>query len=154
MKKFLMILVAFMAISFLEAKEAKAVKITITIYFGDGSNCTGKGVCRVVIDVSLKSAPSGGNTQVIDGTAEVKGDKLYVTLSKEISEMAIKEQGVKVWSVKTPQQLSQDVAKQLGYNNLMILPNSYACERNTFVFDIKGSPSSKPAKRVSATGTN
>jgi hypothetical protein len=154
MKKFLMILIAFMALNLLEAKEAKAVKITVTIYFGDGLDCTGKGFCKLVIDVSLRSAPAGGNMQVIDGTAEVKGDKLYVTLSKEISDMAIKEQGVKVWSVKTPQQLSQAVAKQLGYNNLMILPNSYACERNTFVFDIKGSPSSKPTKRVSATGTN
>ena len=148
-----MILVVFLALYGLEAKEAKAVKITVTIYFGDGSNCTGRGFCKLVIDVSLRSAPAGGNVQVIDGTAEVKGDKLYVTLSKEVSEMAINEQGVKAWKVKTPQQLSQDVAKQLGYNNLMILPNSYACDRNTFVFDIKGTPSSKPVKGVSATGT-
>lgn len=153
MKKLLMILVAFMALNLLEAKEAKAVKITITIYFGDGADCAGKGFCKLVIDVSLRSAPTGGNLQVMDGTAEVKGDKLYVTLSKEISEMAINEQGVKVWSVKTPQQLSQDVARQLGYNNLMILPNKYACERNTFVFDVKGAPISKPVKGVSATGT-
>lgn len=147
-----MILVAIIALNLLEAKEAKAVKISITIYFGDGIDCRGKGICKLVIDVSLRSAPAGGNMQVIDGTAEVKGDKLYVTLSREISEMAIKEQGVKVWSVKTPLQLSQDVAKQLGYNNLMILPNKYACDRNTFVFDIKGSSATKPVKGVSATG--
>ncbi len=153
MKKFLMILVAFIAINLLEAKEAEAAKITITIYFGDGMDCTGRGFCKLVIDVSLRSAPSGGNVQVIDGTAEVKGDKLYVTLAKEVNEMATNAQGVKAWKVKTPQQLSHEVAKQLGYSNLMILPNSYACERNTFVFDIKGTPSSKPVRGVRATGT-
>jgi hypothetical protein len=152
MKKLLMILVAFLAINLIEAKEAKAVKVTVTIYFGDGSNCQGRGLCKVVIDISLRSAPAGGNVQVIDGTAEVKGDKLYVTLAKEVGEMAINAKGVKVWSVKTPQQLSQDVAKQLGYNNLAILPNNYACDRNTFVFDIKGSPSTRPVKNVGATG--
>ena len=151
MKKILMILVAFMAINLIEAKEAKAVKITVTIYFGDGSNCQGRGLCKVVIDVSLRTAPTGGNVQVIDGTAEVKGDKLYVTLTKEVGEMAINEKGIKAWSVKTPQQLSQDVAKQLGFNNLMILPNNYACDRNTFVFDIKGAPSTRPVRSVGAT---
>ncbi len=142
-----MILVVFLALYGLEAKEAKAVRVTITVVFGNGSNCAGRGICSVTIDVSLRAAQSGSTTtQVIEGNAEVKGDKLYVTLSKGLSDMAINEKGVKSVSIQRPQHLSPDVAKQLGYNNLTILPSNYVMDGNTITFDVKGAPASSPVK--------
>jgi hypothetical protein len=152
MKKLLMILVAFLAIYFLEAKEAQAFRVTITVVIGNGSNCAGRGICSVTIDLSLRSASSGGSTaQVIEGNAEVKGDKLYVTLSKGLGDMAANEKGVKSVSIKRPQRLSQDVAKQLGFSDLTILPSDYLLEGNSFVFDVKGSSVSNPVRGAGST---
>ena len=146
MKKILMILIVFLAIYGLEAKEAKAIRVTITVVTGSGKDCSGRGICSITIDVSLRAAQSGGTTtQVIDGNAEVKGDKLYVTLSKGLSEMASNEKGIKTVSIKRPQHLSQEVAKQLGFNDLILLPSDYVMDGSSFVFDIKGS-SSNPVK--------
>lgn len=152
MKKFLMILVLFVGLYIFETKEAKAVRVTITVVIGKGNNCEGRGICSVTIDVSLRSASSvGTTTQVIDGTAEVKGDKLYVTLSKALGDMAANEKGVKSVSIRRPQQLSPDVAKQLGFNSLSILPSEYVVDGSTIVFDVKGTSASNPVK---GTGTS
>jgi len=147
MKKILMIVIVFLALYGLEAKEAKAIRVTITVVTGSGSNCAGRGICSITIDISLRAAPSGSTTtQVIDGTGEVKGNKLYVTLSKGLSDMAANEKGVKSVNIQRPQQLSKDLAKQLGFNELMILPSNYVMDGNTFVFDVKGSSAPSPVK--------
>jgi hypothetical protein len=151
MKKFLMILVLFVGLYIFETKEAKAVKVTITVVTGKGGNCEGRGICSVSIEVSLRAAPTGGTTEVIDGTAEVKGDKLYVTLSKGLSDKAVDEKGMKTVNIRRPQQLSPDVAKQLGFNSLSILPSDYVVDRNTIVFDIKGTSASNPVKGTGAS---
>lgn len=149
MKKLLMILVVFLAIYSLETKEAQAVRVTITVVTGSGNNCSGRGICSVTIEVAFRTAPSGGSTtQVLEGTAEVKGDKLFVTLSKGLGDMAANEKGVKSVSIKRPQRLNQDIAKQLGYNELMILPSEYVMDGNSFAFDIKGTMASNPVKGV------
>jgi hypothetical protein len=147
MKKLLMILVVFLAIYGLEVKEAQAVRVTITVVTGSGNNCSGRGICSITIDIYLRTAPSGGSTnQVLDGTAEVKGDKLYVTLSKGLGDMAANEKGVKSVSIKRPQRLNQDLAKQLGFNDLVVLPSDYVMDGNSFVFDVKGTSASNPVK--------
>lgn len=149
MKKLLMILVVFLAIYGLETKEAQAVRVTITVVTGSGNNCSGRGICSITIDIAFRTAPSGGSTtQVIDGTAEVKGDKLYVTLSKGLSDMSANEKGMKIVSIKRPQKLSQEVAKQLGFNEMVILPSGYVLDGNSFAFDIKGITVSNPVKGV------
>ena len=152
MKKFLMILVVFLAICGLEAQDAKAIRVTITVVTGSGSNCTGRGICSITIDVSLRAAPSGGTTsQVIDGNAEVKGDKLYLTLSKGLNDMTTNEKGVKSVTISRPQQLSQEVAKQLGFNSLTILPSNYVMDGNSVVFDVKGTSASNPVKGAASS---
>ena len=158
MKKFLMVLVVFLAIYGLEAKDAKAIRVTITVVTGSGSNCAGRGICSITIDISLRAMPSGGSTtEVIDGMAEVQGDKMSVTLSKPLSEMTANEKGVKSVSIKGTQRLSPDVAKQLGYSELAILPGDYVMNGNSITFKVRGSMSSGPAKgatKATATGTN
>jgi hypothetical protein len=147
MKKLLMILVVFLAIYGLETKEAQAVRVTIKVTTGSGSDCSGRGICNISIEIAFRTAPAGGSTtQVTDGTAEVKGDKLYVTLTKGLSDMAANERGVKSVSIKRPQRVNQDLAKQLGFNDLVILPSDYVMDGNSFVFDVKGSAASSPVK--------
>lgn len=147
MKKFLMVLVVFLAIYGLETKEAQAVRVTIRVTTGSGSDCSGRGICNISIEIAFRTAPTGGsNGQTIDGTAEVKGDKLYVTLSKGLSDMAANEKGVKSVSIKRPQRVSQDVSKQLGLSDLVILPSDYVMDGNSFVFDVKATPATSPVK--------
>ena len=158
MKNFLMVLVVFLAIFGLEAKEAKAVKVTITVVTGSGSSCSGRGICSITIDISFRAMPSGGSsTEVIEGTAEVQGDKMSVTLSKPLSEMTTNEKKVKSVSIKGTQRLSPDVAKQMGYSDLAILPGDYVMNGNGFNFMVRGSKTSGPAKgatKAAATGSN
>lgn len=158
MKKILMILVVFLAIYGLETQQAKAIKVTITVVTGSGSNCAGRGICSITIDISLRAMPSGGSSiETIDGMAEVQGDKMSVTLSKALSDMATNEKGVKSVSIKGTQRLSPDVAKQLGYSELAILPGDYVMNGNSFTFMVRGSKASGPAKgatKAAATGSN
>jgi hypothetical protein len=147
MKKVLMVLVVFLAIYGLEVKEAQAVRVTIKVTTGSGNDCSGRGICNISIEIAFRTAPAGGSTtQVIDGSAEVKGDKLYLTLSKGLSDMAANEKGVKSVSIKRPQRLNQDVSKQLGFNDLVILPSDYVMDGNSFVFDVKTTPATSPVK--------
>ena len=62
------------------AFEANPIKITITINFGRSSKgCSGLGVCSVVISAELMTKPSDNSGS---GVADMKGDKLVVTLNK------------------------------------------------------------------------
>jgi hypothetical protein len=151
MKKYVMILVVFLAICILEAKEAKAITVRITVVTGSGKDCVGFGICSITIDIRA-TLSGGNNTELSDGTAEVKGGKLYVALSKGLSDRAVNEKGVKSVTIISPQRLSQDVAKQLGFSDLTILPGNYLMNGNSFTFDVKGSSVSKPVKSA-ATNT-
>lgn len=145
---FVVFLLAFAANSF----DAKAIGISIKIEFGkhtpEGNCGPGRGICSITIGGSLRTNPGnptgGTDVEVLEGTAELKDGKLYITASKGINEkgknergafeFAIKEQGVKSSLIIDP-----SVLKELGVQSLKVAPGNYTFKGNSIVFNtVKG----------------
>jgi uncharacterized low-complexity protein len=148
---FLALVIAFALSSF----ETKAIGITIKVEFGkrnaEGNCGPGKGICSVTIGGTLRAAPgqSGADVEVVDGTAELKNGKLYVTVPKAINEKAKSERGTYSVTIDKTVLVDPSVAKELGAPGLMLVPGTYEMSGNTFVFNVK---SPRDAATGQATG--
>ena len=139
MKKiYVILLVAMMGFS---AQQASAIGISIKIEFGkhnaEGNCGPGRGVCSITIGGSLSMAtPTDPNIQVVEGTAELKDGKLYVSIPKGINEKGKSERGTYSVVIQKNMTVDTGVAKQLGVGSLVISPGNYELKGNTFVFNV------------------
>jgi hypothetical protein len=94
-KKLSLFLALMLAIAFISSyQSANAWQIGVTIYIGKGSDCSGKGICKIKIDFDLKTAAtSGGNVVVLKGDAELKGNKLVIKFKDKLDERMMGEDG-------------------------------------------------------------
>jgi len=78
---------------------------------------------------------------MIDGTAELKDGKLYITASKPMSEKARNERGtyeiaIKEQGVKSSMVIDPAVIKELGVESLVVAPGNYEFKGNTLALKI------------------
>ena len=157
MKKLSVLFLALMIAFVLGSFETQAIGITIKVEFGkhnaEGNCGPGRGICSVTIGGTLRTAPeqSGGSidAEVVDGTAEIKNGKLYVTVQKAINEKARSDKGTYSVTIDKAVLVDPAVAKNLGAPGLMLVPGTYEMNGNTFVFNVK---SPRDAASGQATG--
>ena len=159
MKKFSALFVVFLLVFAAGSFDVKALGISIKIELGkrnpEGNCGPGRGICSITIGGSLRSAPgTGTDVEVIDGTAEMKDGKLYVTVNKGINEKGKTEQGayelVINRGIKSPLIIDPAVAKELGLTDKSVSPGKYVFNGNTIVFDTVKGP--RDAASGQATG--
>ena len=108
------------------AHQASAFKITITINFGHGANCSIRGgICSVVIDLELRTAGGtpGGNA---DGSLD--GNELTVNMNEPIPEGHLVTRGKKQWLVLAEDimvKLAPAAAKKVGKPSLTVKKGEY-----------------------------
>lgn len=150
MKKTLVALV--LALIFISANIENAKAVGIVIKIGRGistwNDCLpGNGICFVVIltrsntSSNLDRAEAGTGIEMIDGTAELKDGKLFVTALKQPSEKARNQQGkfefaIKEQGVKSQVIIDPAVAKELGVENMAVAPGKYEFNGNTVALRI------------------
>lgn len=155
MKKLSALFVLLVFAFFIGSFEASAIGISIKVEFGkrnaEGNCGPGRGICSVTIGGSLRTAPgqSGTDVEVVDGTAELKSGKLFVTLQKPMNEKAKNEKGTYSVTFTKTVLIDPSIAKELGAPGLMLVPGTYEMNGNTFVFSVK---SPRDAASGQATG--
>lgn len=146
MKKVSVIFAMVLMVVALNSFDSKAFTISIKVELGkrnaEGNCGPGRGICSITIGGSLNSTvgtsgSAGTGIEVVEGNAELKADKLYVTIPKGISENGKNERGSYSVSINKNMTIDQAVAKQLGVASLTVLPGNYELRGNTFVFDVK-----------------
>ncbi|MDD5542269.1 MAG: hypothetical protein PHX83_03775 [Acidobacteriia bacterium] len=101
---------------------AKPPVITITIEFGNPDNkCDGWGLCRITIDVNLKTAGRPGPKEVT-ASALVEGDHMMVTFQGPVPARG-KET---MLPVVRDMALSPEISKGLGFKSVVILKGHYS----------------------------
>lgn len=125
-------------------QKVNAIGITIKVELGkrnaEGNCGPGRGICSITIGGSLRTAQGvkpGTDVELVDGTAELKAGKLYVTLQKPINEKAKNERGTISVTFDKTGLIDPSVAKELGAPGLMIAPGTYELNGNSFVFNVK-----------------
>ena len=150
MKKLSAFLLVFAIVFATNSFDAKSMNIIIKVRFGirSGGECNpGFGVCSIYIGPNLSAALSGQNgetdMEVINGTAELKDGKLFITAQKSVSEKGKNERGVseiaiKENGVKSGLTIDPAVLKELGVQSMVIAPGNYSFNGNTIVFNVVG----------------
>ncbi|MBC8006099.1 MAG: hypothetical protein H7X84_11540 [Verrucomicrobia bacterium] len=149
MKKLSFVTLALILAFGISSLDAQAIGITLKIEFGkhtpEGNCGPGRGICSITIGGSLRSVPdvnAGTDVQVVQGTAELKDGKLYVTTSKGIQENGKNERGayefaIKENGIRKSITIDPTVAKELGVSSLTIASGNYQFNGNTIVFNVK-----------------
>lgn len=157
MKKLSVLFFALLVFFVFGNQEVKAIGITIKVEFGkhtaDGNCGPGRGICSITIGGSLRTVQGGTkpgtDLEILDGTAELKEGKLYVTVQKAMNEKAKNERGAVSVTLDKAILVDPAVAKQLGAPGLTLVPGTYELNGNTFVFNVK---SPRDAASGQATG--
>lgn len=144
MKKFAVLFFALFTVLAFFNQEVKAIGITIKVELGkrtpEGNCGPGRGICSVTIGGTLRTvqgAKPGTDLEILDGTAELKDGKLYLTILKPMNEKAKNEKGTVSVTLDKPVLVDPTVAKQLGSPGLILVPGTYELSGNTFVFNVK-----------------
>ena len=154
MKKLIVVFVLLLALISANSTDAKAMGVIIKIGRGVawGEDCRpGNGICFIIIltrtasNIGTARSGAGTDVELIDGTAELKDGKLYVTTSKPISDQARNDRGsfeiaVKENAAKQSLVIDPAVAKELGVESLVADPGTYSFQGNTIVFNTVKSP--------------
>lgn len=136
--------------------EAKAIGIKVTITFGRGTDCNGRGICSISIGGTLSMYRPAKNQQIIEGDAEIKGDYLIVKLKSMPSQNAMSESGASngkemkgkamyEFPITKGFRLSEDVSKKLGFNEISLVDGNYTLDGKVLKFKI--------ASKMKAVGT-
>lgn len=148
MKKLLLGFALLLTLVASNSIETKAIGVVIKIGRGIATwgDCRpGNGICFIVIltrsNAGLSTSEIASDIEMIDGTAELKEGKLYITPSKPISEKARNERGtyeiaIKEQGVKSSVVIDPAVAKELGVESLVVAPGNYEFKGNTLALKI------------------
>ena len=168
MKKLSIVLVILLFLIMVNTIESKAIGIIVKIGRGIafGDDCRpGNGICFIIIitrtssNSGLARTAAGTDIELIDGTAELKDGKLYITTSKSISNEAKNERGkfeiaIKENGVKNPVTIDPSVAKELGMESLVVAPGNYSFNGNTITFNTIKSPRDAASGQASGKKSN
>jgi hypothetical protein len=167
MKKLLVVSVLMLALITANLKSANAIGVIIKYGLGIARNndCVpGNGICFIIIitrtvsNTGLARSEAGSDIELVDGTAELKDGKLFITASQQLSEKARNKQGkfefaIKEQGVKSQMVIDPAVAKELGVESLAIAPGKYEFNGNTLVLSVK-SPRDPASGQASGRRSN
>lgn len=111
-----------------ETFSKKRIEISVTIYFGRGANCAGRGICKITIGGSLRAAnPSPIETgkatttfEIVDGKLRASFDKTSMRLQTMCDQF-----GDGTFAVAQDTPLPSDVAAKLGVRGYLIKAGKY-----------------------------